>query len=57
MVSTKGLSLKRYFFFCTHELTQCRFYVLATCSYSPVTYKGQPLVKITYISTPFHALV
>lgn len=28
-------------FFCTHELTQCKFYVLATCSCIPVTYKGQ----------------
>lgn len=55
MVSTKGLCLKRYFF--AHELTQCKFYVLATCSCIPVTYKGQSLVKITYISIPFHALV
>lgn len=47
---TKGL-LKRFVFFfgffCTLELTPYRFYILATCSHIPETYKGQNMVKIT----------
>lgn len=42
--------LKRFFcfvLFFTLELTPYRFYILATCSYIPATYKGQNMVKIT----------
>lgn len=45
MVSTKGL-LERYFF-CTRELSLYRFYILATCSHIPATYKDQYMMKIT----------
>lgn len=45
MVSTKGL-LERYFF-CTRELSPYRFYILATCSHIPATYKDQYMMKIT----------
>lgn len=37
---------KRFFLFiCVHGLTQCRFYILATCSHIPVTFKGQYMIK------------
>lgn len=44
---TKGLLERFFFFFCTIELTPYRFFILATCSYIPATYKGQNMVKIT----------
>lgn len=46
-----------FFFFPTLELTPYRFYVLATCSHIPATYKGQNMVKNHKISTPFNASV
>lgn len=40
-------TFKKHFFLfiCVHGLTQCRFYILATCSHIPVTFKGQYMVK------------